>query len=170
MAWLIHKKSGIFHIGFRFDGAEITRSLGTRDLRAAESMRHRLEDTIELVQRGRLEISDDVPDVAAFLLSDGKISKERGKTKRLSVGELFASYSGSLPDNSIAAETLRVAEIHMRHVSKIIGAKHHQQHRAGEHRGKSGATDILYGESNECHKSAENECTGNTQMPAPVSS
>ena len=86
-------------------------------------MRHRLEDTMELVNRGRMEIPEDIPDVAAFLLSDGKISNPRRPAKRMFVGDLFTQNSVSLPENAITKETLRVAQIHMRYVARIVGEK-----------------------------------------------
>ena len=56
MPWLVEKKSGIFHIGFRFRGEEITRSLKTRVERTAQAILRRVEETIDLVERGRLEV------------------------------------------------------------------------------------------------------------------
>ena len=128
MPWLVEKKSGIFHIGFRFRGEEITRSLKTRVERTAQAILHRVEETIDLVERGRLEVPTDA-DVGSFLLSDGKTCKPTvAPVKRIKAGELFDRYNESLPDDAIAAESLRFAGIHMRHVTLI------SPHRTGEER------------------------------------
>ena len=124
MAWLVKKKTGIFHLGIRFGGEELTRSLKTRSERVAQATLHRVEETIELVERGRLEIPADA-DVAAFLLSDGKIENRKPaapKRKPLKLGELFEKYAASLPDNAVGPDSLRIAAVHMRHVARILGA------------------------------------------------
>ena len=85
MAWLVEKKSGIFHVGFRFGGEEITRSLKTRAERTAQAILHRVEETIDLVERGRLDVPADA-EIGSFLLSDGKFSKPKpAPVKRLRV-------------------------------------------------------------------------------------
>lgn len=93
MAWLVKKKSGIYHLGFRFVGEEIT--LKTRHERTAQAALHRIEETISLIERGRLEIPEEA-DVGTFMFSDGKIERPVQtcvRSKRLTLGQLFECYS-----------------------------------------------------------------------------
>ena len=60
-----------FLIRFRFAGVEYKRSLKTDDEVEAQTIRLRAEETIRLLERGRLELPEEC-DVAAFILSDGK--------------------------------------------------------------------------------------------------
>lgn len=123
MAWLDCERSGIFQIGFSFGGERFTRSLKTRSERDAHAAKVRVEENIRLVTSGRLAIPNTA-DVAAFLLSDRKIqSRNIVAPKGIKLGDLFACYERSLPANSLAAETLRIAEIHMRHIGRLIGPR-----------------------------------------------
>lgn len=73
MSWLEQDKSKNFHIRFRFGGTKFRRSLQTRSKSKAESRLHRLDENMRLVESGRLQIPSG-SDVAAFLLSDGRLN------------------------------------------------------------------------------------------------
>ncbi len=62
--------SGNFHITFHFGGKRFKRSLKTKDKRQTQAIQARLEETIRLVQLGRIKMPLLV-DVPAFLLADG---------------------------------------------------------------------------------------------------
>ena len=123
MAWLEQEKTGIYQICFRYQGERFKKSARTRDERKAQSMMGRVDENIELVERGRLHVPHDV-ELFAFLLSDGQINREKLKPmRRLKLSELFGRYRKSLPTGALAPETLRIAEIHMNHVVRIIGRR-----------------------------------------------
>ena len=67
MAWLEQDRSKRFHICFRFGGRKFRRSLKTESRQKAELRLARLEENIELLQSGRLEMPSD-GDPGAFLL------------------------------------------------------------------------------------------------------
>jgi hypothetical protein len=71
MAWLELEPSGRYHVAFRSEDRKPKKSLANRSRGQAEIRLARLEETIQLVECGRLEISSEV-DVATLLLSDGK--------------------------------------------------------------------------------------------------
>jgi integrase len=122
VAWLERENTGIYQVCFRFDGERIKKSARTRDLRKAQSMMGRVDENIQLIQKGRLVVPEDA-DLFTFLISDGQINGNAKKRKRLKLDELFAKYSGSLPDGALAPETLRIAEIHFNHVLRILGTR-----------------------------------------------
>ena len=122
MAWLDLEPSGIYHFGVKFCGRRFKRTLGTRDQRAAEAIRHRVEENVRLVTTDRLSLPDNT-DVLSFLLSDGKVNKKA--SKQLTLGELFSQYQSRIPGDAVSQETLRIAGIHMRHLIRLIGSRKH---------------------------------------------
>ncbi len=121
MGWLEDGKTGVHQICFRFGNERIKRSSRTKDKRKALALLGRIEENLELIQRGRLTVPPDA-DLFDFLISDGQINGvEPVKQKSLRVGEIFDRYRNSLPPNALSAETLRVAEIHTRHAVRILG-------------------------------------------------
>ena len=56
MAWLQKDPSGNFHISFRFGGKKFKRSLRTQNQKQATSRKLRLEETIQLINSGRVEL------------------------------------------------------------------------------------------------------------------
>lgn len=126
MAWLDRGQTGIFQLGFQFGGRRFKRSLRTRDERTAEATLHRVEENIRLVSTGRLKIPPEA-DVPTFLISDGELSSAAPMElpKQLQLRDLFAHYRKSLPTDALSPGTLRIAEIHMKHVLRIIGKSRH---------------------------------------------
>ena len=56
MAWIQQDPSGNFHISFRFGGRKFKRSLKTSVAKQARLKRLRLEETIALVEAGRIDL------------------------------------------------------------------------------------------------------------------
>ncbi len=126
MAWLDRERTGIFQIGFKLGKRRFKRSLKIRDEKVAEELLHRLEESIRLVSTGRLEVPTDV-DVASFLLSDGRVGKKQLDVVTISLGEIFERYRSGIPVDSLSAETLRIASIHINHLAHVIGPKRQLQ-------------------------------------------
>ena len=85
-----------YRIRFRYGGKPFKRSVKTNDQTEAEGVAARVEETIRLLERGRLEMPSGA-DPGVFILSDGKLngksSAERGQT----LEALLALYRKSLP-------------------------------------------------------------------------
>ncbi len=97
MAWLELTPSGHFHVRFRLRKRTFKRSLKTKVESDAETRRIRLEETIRLVEAGRLTIPEDV-DVPTYLLSDGQLSQPLAAPDSAKLGDLFDEYTESLPE------------------------------------------------------------------------
>lgn len=121
MAWLEQDKSQFFHIRFRFAGIKFRRSLRTTSRTKAESTRRRLDENIQLVECGRLEIPSG-SDVAAFLLSDGKLNGRVRVQKGIDLSTLFDRFFESLPDGALEDTTLSCLRTHRRHFERILGS------------------------------------------------
>lgn len=122
MAWLQTDPSGNYHVSFRFAGRKFKRSLRTKAIKKAEMRLNRLEENVELVLSGRLEMPDEA-DVATFLLSDGKISKRNRCAERIELTDLFGRYFDGIPNKSLEASTIKGMKLHQGHLEKHIGSK-----------------------------------------------
>jgi hypothetical protein len=73
MAWLELARSGVYQICFRLGDKRFSRSLRTEDEKTAAAAKAILEESLSLVERGRLKIPQGA-DVAKFLLSNGEVT------------------------------------------------------------------------------------------------
>ena len=120
MAWIQTDPSGNFHISFRFGGRKFKRSLKTKEEKQAQLKKLRLEETISLVESGRIELPPNV-DIPTFFLSDGKLD---GKivVQKLSLQDLREKYFESLPPDGLEASTIKMMQIHFRTLIRHLGS------------------------------------------------
>lgn len=115
------KKSPNYSIRFRYDGRNINRSLGIGDRRKADGIRLRIDETLRLLENGRIEIplgSDPIE----FIFSDGKkTTKSLVKTKSLGLTAFHATYQEKLPEGRKENSTLEGERIHLKHLKKHLG-------------------------------------------------
>jgi hypothetical protein len=104
MASLAQERNGNYHIVFWFGGSRFKRSLKTNSLKKSHAAKARLEDTLQLVEIGRLEVPE-AADVATFLLSDGK-QESKPVFKETRLNPLFDLYFSSMPTGSLEAGTI----------------------------------------------------------------
>lgn len=120
MAWLeFDNAAERYRIGFRFDGRQYKRSLKTADRREANALLGRIEETILLIERGRLELPPDV-DPATFILSDGKRTGEEKRRERLTLKQLLDRYQVELPTGAKEESTLQGERIHFKHLLRHL--------------------------------------------------
>ena len=121
MASLQQFPSGNFHITFQFGGKRYKRSLKTKDKRQAMSLRARVEETVRLIELGRIELPNSV-DIPTFLLSDGK-AKQPIVVREASLGDLFIRFFESLPDGTLEPGSIDMMQIHRRHLERHFGKR-----------------------------------------------
>ncbi len=132
MAWLQQTASGTFHISFRFAGKKYKRSLKTTSERAAQLKQLRLEDTIQKVESGWLELPPGA-DLPVFLLTEGKCSSQKIEVvppvpaeepvMPWKLGQVFELYVDALPANSLEETTVATMRIHQRHFERKLGER-----------------------------------------------
>src|SRR5262245_9808140 len=113
--------AGRHRIRFRYGGRSFKRSLKTQDLAEVHGVVARVEETIRLIDRGRLEIPPDA-DPAAFILSDGKLNGKPKLAKVLTLGELFQLYKTGVPKDAKEANTRTTERLHCKHWERIVGS------------------------------------------------
>jgi len=128
MASLQKISTGHYHITFRFAGQRYKRSLKTKRRAEADARRVRLEDTLRLVESGRIDVPEDV-DIASFLLADGKITSQRPRKKTedaifeaaATLEATFDAFFAAIPDGNLEESTLTGMHQHRRHLLRLIG-------------------------------------------------
>ena len=113
--------SGRYRIRFRYGGQPYNRSLTTSDRQEAETVRSRVEETLRLLTRGRLEIPADA-DPGTFVLTDGKRNGKPSPSVVHSLNDLFKVYQEKLPAGTKEATTLQGEARHIKHLLRHIGA------------------------------------------------
>jgi site-specific recombinase XerD len=112
-------KSGRFRIRFRYGGRDFKRSMRTMNRREAEAIRGRVEETIMLIERGRLDIPSDA-DPGTFILSDGRRINKPSSPKVRTLADFFRTYSEELPPGAKEESTLVGEQIHVKHLLRHL--------------------------------------------------
>ena len=120
MASISKAASGRYQVRFRIGGRELKRSLKTTSSRVAEDRLARLQQTSSLVESGHLELPDE-GDIAAFLLSDGRLSTPVTMAKQLTLAQLFQNFEVNLPTDALEETTLTTHNVHRRHLLRLNG-------------------------------------------------
>jgi integrase len=121
----IHKRpSGNWHVSFRFGGRQFNPSLKTGSRKKAETVRGNVEETIRLLEMGRLVLPDGATpqQMLTYILSSGKLNNKPkvGSAPDLEtvIEEYFAVYKVGKEDSTVLTE-----QVHARHFMRIIGEK-----------------------------------------------
>jgi integrase len=116
------KKSGIYHIRFRFKGKEFKKSLKVRDRSAAEAAKNLVELTIHRLLIGQIEVPEAV-DVGDFILSGGTLLEPTSSLKevlRPPLTELVDVYQVG-QENLLSKSYLDSQALHLRHLMRHLG-------------------------------------------------
>lgn len=119
----IHKDpaSSNFRIRFRYNGRNIQRSLKTSNRRKAVAMCQQVEETLHLIERGRIEIPGGI-DVIGFILAGGQVTPQTKPSKSIGLSTLFETYLERLPKGRKEESTLLSERIHVKHLKRHLGA------------------------------------------------
>ncbi|MCA9194136.1 MAG: tyrosine-type recombinase/integrase [Planctomycetales bacterium] len=130
MASLQQEPTGVFHVVFRHRGKRFKRSLNTKSQSTALARCDEINETLDLIKRGRLGIP---PGVAQdqFILAGGKMlegpSQSAADTMTeipsVSLKGLFDRFFEALPADSLELNTVRTMRTHQKHLLRILGAR-----------------------------------------------
>lgn len=131
----LEKRGDTFRVVFWINGSRFSRSLSTADETDAHSALARLEDNLARYRRGWLIPPPD-SDLAAFLLSDGKLNAAPSVPQIHSLEQLFDAYFGTMEGSDdddleladadsesrlLEPNTLSGMRIHANHLKRILG-------------------------------------------------
>ena len=119
----IHKRpDGTWHLSFRINGTQFKPSLKTKSSRRAEQSRAVAEETIGLLETGRIALPEGArrSQVTQFILSGGKVTEKPTVSREASLSEVveeyFKSYTTGKDELTVAGE-----HVHADHLSRVIG-------------------------------------------------
>lgn len=114
------KHSKQYHIRFRYLGTEYKRSLKTKDRRAAEAALARIEETLRLLEVGRLEMPPEA-ESGLWIVSNGKVSGKAAVRKVATLKELFDTYVENSPPGHHEENSAETEELHRTHLLRVLG-------------------------------------------------
>ncbi len=106
----IEQRNGRFNVIFRFGGKRFVRSLKTADEGKAVRRRDEIQETIDLVERGKLVVPKDA-DLVTFFMSAGNISALPTFSSTLELSTLFDMFFDQLPPGSLEPSTISLMRI-----------------------------------------------------------
>lgn len=119
--WIQQAPSGNFYVSFPFGGREFKRSLKTSVPKPAQLKKLRREETIALVEAGRIDLPSN-SDVPTFLLSEGKLDTKHVVQLR-SLDELSEQFFKSIPTDGLEEGTIKMMQIHVRTLKRHLGSR-----------------------------------------------
>lgn len=118
----LENRNGSYRVVFRYAGRKFSRSLETSHLIEARASVARLEDNLRRLELGLLLLPEGV-DLAAFLLSDGRIVSKPRVSGIQTLEELLHCYFAQVPAGSLEESTLYGMHIHANHLYRILGRR-----------------------------------------------
>jgi integrase len=114
--------SGFFRIRFWYGGRQFKRSLKTDNERKAKAAQERVEEMIELLERGRLEIPPGV-DPGKFIVTEGRMTAKPVAHRVVTLSDLFDLHAKMLPLGARENSTGLTDRIHRNHLLRHLGPK-----------------------------------------------
>jgi integrase len=126
MASLHQSEKGIYRIRFRYGPPpdnKFQRSLETKDSHLAEGIKADVEETIRLLEQGRIQVPAGV-DVGKFILSGGRLQAPAAPVqavKKVTLEGLFSADDAAMPEGAWERSTRTTEAVHRRHLLKLLG-------------------------------------------------
>ena len=137
MASLQQESTGMWHVIVRIEGIRFKRSLKTKTKSKAEYRCTEIQEMVDLISRGRIEVPDDVS-IIEFVLANGKVaakpeSSQKRKSQSPALKSLFKQFFDSIPPGSIEESTIKTMKIHERHLLRILKTHFDMGKLTGQH-------------------------------------
>ncbi len=119
----IHKRGGVWYASFRFGGSQFLPSLKTASEPEAEGIRGRIEETIRLLNTGRVSLpaAASRQEILEFVVSGAKLIQKPRLPKNADLeavlDEYFETYAIGKENSTVDGE-----RIHANHFKRLLGA------------------------------------------------
>ena len=121
MAWIeTDRRTGNFKVGFWLADRKIKRSLKTNNRTEAETARGVVDQTLQTIERGWMQIPSGI-DLGDFVLSGGRLNQQIIAPRSVNLASLFDQYFESLPAGSLEDSTIEGMKVHRRRLEKHFG-------------------------------------------------
>jgi integrase len=120
----IHKRGNIWSASFRFGGTQFLASLKTKDEREAERARARIEETIRLLNTGRVSLPPEAKSrsqIIQYIVSGGALTHRPRLSKNASLAAVLKEYFETYTIGKEPA-TIEGERIHANHFKRVLGA------------------------------------------------
>ena len=118
----LQRRSGWFHLHFRYLGRQYSHALKTKDRREAEAHRGTADRILIRIRNHELPPPPAGADVPAYLLSGARTASDpKPLPQGLTLGELRDRYLGTHSNGALEPKTLAMAGIHFRHLTRHFG-------------------------------------------------
>jgi len=116
----MRKKGDGWHCTFRFQGKRYYFAVGNLTETQAEAKKSEVDETLELIERGRLTIPEGVG-LEDFVAAGGKIPAVAARPETITVRQLFDHYLKTHGNGTIEASSLGTARTHLNQVAATLG-------------------------------------------------
>lgn len=118
MAWIeTDRRTGNFKVGFWLADRKIKRSLKTNNRTQAETVRGVVDQTLQAIERGWMQIPSGI-DIGDFVLSGGRLNQQIIAPRSVNLASLFDEYFECLPAGSLEDSTIEGMKVHRRRLEK----------------------------------------------------
>lgn len=118
----IRKKGDAYYCTFRFQGKRYYFTVGDISEAQALAKGTEVDETLNLIERGRLTVPDGVP-LEEFVAAGGKAPVVVERSETFTAGSLFDRYLTTLGNGTIEEKSLVTLRSHLKQVSDSIGAR-----------------------------------------------
>ena len=121
MAWIEKdRRTGYFKVGFWLADRKIKRSLKTNNRTDAETARGVVDQTLQAIERGWMQIPSGI-DIGDFVLSGGRLNQQIVVSRSVNIKTLFDEYFESLPAGSLEDSTIEGMKVHRKLLETHFG-------------------------------------------------
>jgi integrase len=114
--------SKVYRIHYRYGGKQHQKSLKTTVARDAESLKGRIEETLQAIERGYVSFPPNA-DPWQFLLSGGKREAKLAVSVAFTLKDLFDRYEKETPPGTLEPNSWATEKLHRKHLLRILGEK-----------------------------------------------
>jgi integrase len=116
----MRKKGDGWHCTFRFRGGRYYFAAGNLTERQAEARKAEVDETLDLIERGRLTVPDGVS-LEDFVAAGGKVPAVAARPETITARQLFDHYLTTHGNGTIEASSLKTAKTHLSQLAESLG-------------------------------------------------
>ena len=118
----MRKKGDGWHCTFRFRGKRYYFSIGNLTEPQAKAKGSEVDETLDLIERGRLTIPEGVS-LEDFVAAGGKTPAVSARPELITVRQLFDHYLKTHGNGTIETSSLKTAKTHLNQVAETLGER-----------------------------------------------
>ncbi|HEY1380464.1 MAG TPA: tyrosine-type recombinase/integrase [Gemmataceae bacterium] len=118
----IRKKGDAYYCTFRFRGGRYHFTVGTVTESQARAKGAEVDETLDLIERGRLSLPEGVP-LESFVAAGGKVPVVAARPEKVTARQLADAYLETHANGTIEANSLGTARSHLNQVVASLGER-----------------------------------------------